>query len=261
MVQFASSTDRDGNRATVDALLGDLARDSYDLVVLPEGSMCDFGPPSMDLREQAEPLDGPFVTLLAAHARRLGATIVAGMFEATNSLPFNTLVALSPAGELIATYRKIHLYDSFGYRESERLSPGEIKPVVIPVAGLSVGLMTCYDLRFPELARKLVSAGAEAIVMPSAWVKGSLKIEQWQTLVKARAIENTLAMVAVDQCGKAYIGHSLAVDARGSILGEAGDEAEIVTVVLDGADIATVREENPSLRNRRMVHEKREGPV
>ena len=117
-------------------------------------------------------MDGPFVSLLAEQARRLGATVVAGMFERTDDLPFNTLVAVGPDGSLAATYRKIHLYDSFGYRESDRLAAGRIEPVVLDVADLRHGLMTCYDLRFPELGRALVDAGAELFVVPAAWVAG-----------------------------------------------------------------------------------------
>src|SRR5690606_11941809 len=120
--------------------------ESTDLVVLPEATMHDFGPPKHDLAGVAEPLDGPFVDLLGREARRLGTTIVAGMFERTDDLPFNTLVTMGPDGDLVATYRKVHLYDSFGYRESERLRSGEIAPVVVGVGDLQVGLMTCYDL-------------------------------------------------------------------------------------------------------------------
>ena len=112
--------------------------------------MHDFGPTDHDLAAVAEPLDGPFVGMLAEQSRRLGATVIAGMFERSDDLPFNTLVAVAPDGSLAATYRKIHLYDSFGYRESDRLSAGDIEPVVVDVAGVPTGLMTCYDLRFPE---------------------------------------------------------------------------------------------------------------
>ena len=132
VLQMSSSTDSSANREQVSGRLSAL-EDGLDLVVLPEATMHDFGPPDHDLAAAAEPLDGPFVSLLAEHAVRLGTTVIAGMFERADGLPFNTLVAVGPDGELAATYRKIHLYDSFGYRESDRLTAGPIEPVAFDV--------------------------------------------------------------------------------------------------------------------------------
>jgi predicted amidohydrolase len=255
LVQLASSTDSAANRALVEARLGALDgpnRDAADLVVLPEATMHDFGATDHDLVAAAEPLDGPFVALLVEQARRLGTTIVAGMFEATGDLPFNTLVAVAPDGSLAATYRKIHLYDSFGYRESDRLSAGDIEPVVIDVGGVATGLMTCYDLRFPEMGRALVDAGAELFVVPAAWVAGEHKLHHWRTLLTARAVEDTVAVAAAAQGGERYTGHSLVVDAWGSIVSEAGDGDAVVQADVEPADIAQARDVNPSLSNRRI---------
>lgn len=251
VVQMSSGTDSAANRAAVADRLSSLA-EGFDLVVLPEAAMHDFGPSDHDLRAAAEPLDGPFVTLLVEHAGRLGATIVAGMFEQTEGLPFNTVVAVRPDGSLAAAYRKIHLYDSFGYRESDRLSAGPIEPVVLDVAGLSVGLMTCYDLRFPELGRALVDAGAQVVVVPAAWVAGPGKLDHWRILAAARAIENTVVVVAAAHSGEQYTGHSLIVDAQGSRVDEAGEGDAVLTADLDAGSIAEVRVVNPSLSNRRM---------
>jgi predicted amidohydrolase len=154
---------------------------------------------------------------------------------------------------LAAAYRKIHLYDSFGYRESDRLSPGEIHPTVVDVAGVGVGLMTCYDLRFPEMGRALVDAGADVFAVPAAWVRGADKLEHWRTLVAARAIENTVAVAAAAQSGERYVGHSLVVDAAGRIVEEAGDGDDLLLADLDAEAIAQVRRINPSLLNRRMA--------
>ena len=254
VVQLAADTDSEANRAAVESRLADLG-DPGDLVVLPEGTMHDFGAPDHDLAAAAEPLDGPFVGLLSEQARRLGTTIVAGMFERPgpdgDDLPFNTLVALGPDGSLAATYRKIHLYDSFGYKESDRLRAGEIDPVVLDVAGVRTGLMTCYDLRFPEMGRALVDDAAELVVVPAAWVAGEHKLHHWRTLLTARAIENTVAVAAAAQGGERYTGHSLVVDAWGSIVAEAGDDDGLVQVDLDLADVARARDVNPSLANRR----------
>ena len=251
LVQLASSTDSAANRALVEARLADLDGAS-DLVVLPEGTMHDFGSADHDLTSVAEPLDGPFVAMLAEQARRLDATVIAGMFERTDQLPFNTLVVVAPDGSLAATYRKIHLYDSFGYRESERLSAGDIEPVVVDIAGVPSGLMTCYDLRFPEMGRALVDAGAEVLVVPAAWVAGEHKLHHWRTLLTARAIEDTVAVAAAAQGGKRYTGHSLVVDGWGSIVSEAGDGDDVVHADIDPAVVAQARDLNPSLSNRRI---------
>ena len=255
VVQMSSGIDSAANRDQVSRVLSDLAReldDGIDLVVLPEATMHDFGPRDHDLSAAAEPLDGPFVSLLAEQASRLGATVVAGMFERTDGLPFNTLVAVGPHGEMAAHYRKIHLYDSFGYRESDRLAPGPIEPVILDVAGLRLGLMTCYDLRFPELGRALVDAGALAFVVPSAWVAGPGKVHHWRTLVTARAIENTVYVVAAAQNGEEYCGHSMIVDAAGSMVEEAGQGDAVLCADLSATAVSEVRDANPSLLNRRM---------
>ena len=204
LVQEASGVEPAANRER----LAELTPPGADLVVFPEAYARDFGPVGDDVSAAAEPLDGPFATEVARLAAERGSTVVAGMFEtsADPTRPFNTLVVASPEGRVTASYRKIHLYDSFGNRESDRLSPGEVEPVVVDVAGVPVGLMTCYDLRFPELARRVVDAGAEVIVLPAAWVAGKRKLDHWQTLVRARAIENTVYVVAAGQPAPRYTG-------------------------------------------------------
>ncbi|MET0929223.1 MAG: carbon-nitrogen hydrolase family protein [Aeromicrobium sp.] len=256
LLQLASDVDAARNRDVIAGHLAGLGPDdAVDLVVLPEASMHDFGSPDLDLSAVAEPLDGPFVTMLGAEARRLGATIVAGMFERTDGLPFNTLVVIGPDGQLRTTYRKIHLYDSFGYKESDRLLPGDIEPVVVDIAGRPVGLMTCYDLRFPELARALVDAGAETIVIPAAWVAGERKLDHWRILLAARAIENTVHVVASAQGGTRYTGHSLVVDPWGSIVVEADSAPALLRATIEHDEIVRARDVNPSLANRRLLTE------
>lgn len=255
VLQFAADLDPAANRSSVEARLGDLETGSTELIVLPEAVQRDFGSPGDDLRPFAEPLDGPFVAMLAQQARRLGSTIVAGLFEQTEdptALPYNTLVALGPDGGLLAAYRKIHLYDSFGYCESDRLRPGPLDPVTVTVDGVTCGLMTCYDLRFPELARSLTDAGAEALIAPAAWVAGEGKLHHWRTLLAARAIENTVAVIAAAQPAPRYTGHSLVLDASGTVLAEADGPSEaVLTAEVRAADTERIRTDNPSLRNRR----------
>ena len=254
-MQLASTTDSAANREAVTQWADriDAAGARPDLVVLPEGAMHDFGTPDTDLAAVAEPLDGPYVDALGRAARRLGATVVAGMFERReDGLPFNTLVVVDSDASVVAAYRKIHLYDSFGYAESERLSAGEPIPVVVEIAGTATGLMTCYDLRFPEMARKLIDSGAELLLVPAAWVAGPLKEDHWQLLLRARAIENTVHVAAAAQTGRTYIGLSAVVDPLGIVLASAGDEEGLVEATIDRERMRRARERNPSLANRRL---------
>jgi predicted amidohydrolase len=247
--QHASALDPAENRAALSRIE---VPDGIDLLVLPEAFAHDFGEPGSALAPYAEPLDGPFVSALHAVAERHGTAVVAGMFEqsADPERPFNTLV-VAGAGPL-TTYRKIHLYDSFGNRESDIVSPGPTEPTVVDIGGLRFGLMTCYDLRFPELARALSRAGAEVLVLPAAWVAGAGKVAQWQTLVRARAIENVCWVVAAAQPGPRYCGHSMVVAPSGDVLAEAGDGELWLTADLDRSTVEAARERNPSLANRRM---------
>lgn len=251
LVQAASGLDPADNRAA----LGRLAPAGHDLVVFPEAFARDFGEAGSDVSPYAEPLDGPFATEVARVAGARGTTVVAGMFERSDDpdRPYNTLVV---RGGAEASYRKVHLYDSFGYRESDRLTAGPVEPAVTEIAGWRVGLMTCYDLRFPELSRRLVDAGAELIVVPAAWVAGPRKVHHWRTLVTARAIENTVYVAAVGQPAPRYTGHSMVVDPLGEVLAEAGPgdagEPLVLTAEVDRGTLADARRTNPSLANRRL---------
>ena len=250
LVQAASSTDPAANRASLRELEQRGVFDDTDLVVLPEAYARDFGSPGEDLAAAGEPLDGPFATALQSISETHDVSVLAGMFErGPDARPFNTLLLARP-GESLAIYRKIHLYDSFGYRESDVLTPGETTPVTARIGGLEMGLMTCYDLRFPELARAM--AGVDALLVPSAWVAGEGKVEHWRTLLRARAIENVCYVVGVGQPGPRYTGHSLVADPLGVVVTEAGEEPTVLTATLDQVAVAAGRRSNPSLENRRL---------
>jgi len=248
--QHASGLDPVENRAALDGL-GERAAGS-DLMVLPEAFARDFGEPGSDLTPYAETLDGPFATALGALAARHEVAVLAGMFEraSRSDHPFNTLVLAQPGRQ--TCYRKIHLYDSFGYRESDTLTAGPVRPVTALVDGFRVGLMTCYDLRFPELARALATEGVDVIVVPAAWVAGPLKVMQWQTLLRARAIENVCWVVAAAQPGPRYCGHSMVVSPTGEVVVEAGEGEEFLSATLDLRSVSEARATNPSLTNRRL---------
>lgn len=256
-VQFGSGLDPAENRERIAAAVAEAAAGATEvpaLVVFPEAASRDFGPPGSDLWEVAEPLDGPFSDALRQAARKHGTVVVAGMFERSEDphRPFNTLVVVGADG-VLASYRKIHLYDSFGFRESDVLSPGPLEPVRFSHAGLTWGLLTCYDLRFPEQARVLSATGVDALVVPAAWVAGPRKVDHWRTLLRARAIENVAYVVAAAQPAPRYTGLSSVIDPRGDLLDEADAEpGRVVGGVIDPAVVVSAREENPSLANRRL---------
>lgn len=253
MVQTASSYDKAANRALVSEVVADAAASGPDLVVLPEAMMSDFAVEGV--ADAAEPLDGEFVATLRKAAVEHGVAIVAGMFERScdQNRPYNTLLAVGADGSLLGAYRKIHLYDAFGYKESDQLTAGNVAPVVVQVAGHAVGLMTCYDLRFPELSRALIDAGAEILAIPAAWVRGPLKEHHWTTLLTARAIENTCYVAAAAQNGKKYCGLSQIIDPQGIPLASAGESDGHATADFSPTRLTTVRTQNPSLQNRRYI--------
>jgi deaminated glutathione amidase len=244
---------REGVVELVEPLVGAAAESRADLVVLPEGVMHDFHP-SVDLATVAEPLDGPFATAVRSMAARHSVGVVAGMWERDpeDPRPWNTLLMVDRAGQDLATYRKIHLFDSFGWKESERVIPGPPGPTCVPFGGMTLGLMTCYDLRFPELARASTAAGADVLLFPAGWVAGPGKLHHWETLLTARAIENTSYVVAADLCGTGYTGHSRIIDPMGEAVASLDEEPGFAVGDLDADRIAEVRKLIPSLEHRRM---------
>jgi predicted amidohydrolase len=257
LAQLPVSPDPAINLRRVRQALDRARADGADLAVFPEATQARFG---SDLQAVAEPLDGPFGTGLAAAARETGTGLVAGVFEpAPDGRVYNTAVAYDSAGTRAAAYRKIHLFDSLGETESKVVAPGS-EPVLADLDGLLVGLLTCYDIRFPELARELVSRGADLLAVPAAWAAGPLKEEHWVTLVRARAIENTVWVAAAGQVpdpespptrAPTGIGRSLLVDPMGTARLDLGSLAGVGTGEVDTAFTAQVRDRLPALEHRR----------
>lgn len=250
--QFAPTNDRADNRQRIAALVADAASQGGQLVVFPEYSSYFVSKMDATLAENAEPLEGPFIATLWQLATEYNVTIVAGMVEAgTGDLVRNTAVAVDASG-ILAVYRKQHLYDAFGFVESDWVEPGVLDaPQSFTIGGFTLGMMTCYDLRFPEVARTLVDAGAEILIVPSDWVPGPVKEHHWQTLLAARAIENTAFVVAADHPEPSGIGHSMIVDPQGMPLAAAGVSEQLVVAQLERSELERVREINPALRLRR----------
>ncbi|MCR4405069.1 MAG: carbon-nitrogen family hydrolase [Candidatus Acetothermia bacterium] len=198
-------------------------------------------------REGGEPLEGPTLAAVAAKARELKAHILAGsILEQAGERLYNTSVLFGPRGEIVASYRKIHL---FGYRskEKELLAAGEELVVARTELG-PLGLSLCYDLRFPELYRAQLDLGALAFLIPAAWP--AARIEHWRLLARARALENQSFLLGCNAAGPRYGGHSLAVSPQGEILGEATEAEEILWIRLDFGEVERVRAELPFLEDR-----------
>src|SRR5690606_24297354 len=163
-------------------------------------------------------IEGEFVAALRKAASAHDVTIIAGLVEDAGERVRNALVAVD-AGGLRASYRKQHLYDAFGQRESDWVEPGDLEaPETFEVRGVRFGLQTCYDLRFPEVSRRLADAGAHVALVPSEWVRGPLTEHHWLTLIAARAIENTMYLAAADHPPPIGVGHSVIVDPEGVAL-------------------------------------------
>ena len=194
LCQLPVSSDPSVNLGRVKAAVADAAAAGANLAVFPEGMQARFG---TDLAAAAEATDGAFGQGLSEAAGGHGVAVVAGVFEpAPGGRVYNTAVAFDAGGRLAAAYRKIHLFDALGHRESDQVVPGH-EPVVTELNGLRVGILTCYDIRFPELARALVARGqCDLIVVPAGWAAGLFKEEHWVTLVRARAIENSVWVAA-----------------------------------------------------------------
>lgn len=254
VAQFAPGLNKQENNKRITELVREAAELGASLVVLPEYAM--FTAPSMDgsFLATAEPLSGPFVAGLSELARELSIFVVAGINEELEGGEqiSNTLVAVGPEGGVVAVYRKLHLYDAFGYKESELVRPGAFEaPETFEVEGLSFGMQTCYDLRFPEVTRRIVDAGAQALLLPAEWVPGPLKEDHWTTLLRARAIENTIYVAAADQCAPTGAGNSMIVDPMGVVLAALGEQTAVAVANLSEERLRTVRLKNPALELRR----------
>ncbi|WP_291278979.1 carbon-nitrogen hydrolase family protein [Galactobacter sp.] len=252
--QFDPSGDVFENLETMDRLAGSAKADGADLVLFPEESMLAIRK-AADLSAAVTRDWSRFVQRLSFIAAGHGIAVVAGGYEPNGEEnPFNTVVAVDAKGTIVTTYRKIHLYDAFSFKESERITAGAPEQrAVFELGGLKFGVMTCYDIRFPELARDLALEGADVLLVGAAWYKGEHKVDHWRTLVKARAVENTVWVAAAGTSGAATIGYSGVIDPMAQPVDYLADEAEgLVTVEVTRKRVDEVREFLPVLANRRI---------
>ena len=248
--QFAVQREWQKNAEICLELMAKAGHSGADLLVLPEGILArDIADPDL-VRRAAQPIDGPFMTQVLEASRGSNLTVMMCIHvPASDEKVWNVLVALRD-GKVLAQYRKLHLYDAFSMKESTNVVPGNEVPPLVEVAGMNVGLMTCYDLRFPELARRLVLDGANVLVLPAAWVKGPLKEAHWEVLVTARALENTCYLVATGECGERNIGQSMVVDPLGVAIARAAEAPALLFAEIDPARIVHARKVLPVLENR-----------
>ncbi|MGW9630448.1 carbon-nitrogen hydrolase family protein [Agromyces sp. NPDC055520] len=262
VAQFAPNDDASRNRTEIERLAALAAARGAGLVVFPEYSSHFTPEPGEGWLSAAESLGGAFTTHLAAIADRLGVHLVAGMIERLDRAGddpadrrvANTVVAVAPGEGVVATYRKLHLYDAFGQQESAWVAPGVIEPPeIFEARGIRFGLQTCYDARFPEVTRRIVDAGADVVCMPAEWVRGPLKEAHWRVLTTARALENTVYVAAADHAPPVGAGNSMVVDPMGVELVTIGETTDVAVAWISKERIDAVRRVNPALALRRFA--------
>jgi deaminated glutathione amidase len=260
--QLNARDDRNANLKVARDLLERAAAAGADLAVLPE--YVDYLGPAGGL-PTPESTDGAFGTFFADAARDLGMWVHAGSFHETGpdaTRAYNTSLVFDRSGQLAATYRKIHLYDveipgRVSFRESAGIAGGA-DVVSLSVEGVQVGLSICYDLRFPELYRRLaVTESATVLVVPAAFMMHTGR-DHWEVLLRARAIENQCYVVAAGQIGshdpdRTCFGRSMIIDPWGTVVAQAPDEVGVTVADIDPDRVTTIRTQVPSLTNRRLV--------
>lgn len=259
-VQMSSTQDKKLNLQRAGELTEGAAAAGAKIIALPE--MFNFVGPRELWPQQAETIPGPTIDWMRALAKKHRVYIIAGsIFEKAEGLKVhNTSVLLSPDGELVGRYRKIHLFDvnlrgNVAVTESDYVAPGDT-PVVFDTDYCRVGLTICYDLRFPELYRKEAKAGAQIIFVPSGFMLYTGR-DHWMPLLQARAIENQVFLVAPDQVGAEppfhFYGRSAIIDPWGIVLVCAQDQETAIIADLDFDLLGKIREELPSLKNTRLL--------
>ncbi|HEU5485721.1 MAG TPA: carbon-nitrogen hydrolase family protein [Microlunatus sp.] len=234
------------------------AEQQADLLLCPEATMRCFGLPLGDV---AEPVTGPWATRLTDIAAEHGVVIAAGMFTPTDEGRVrNTLRVVGPGVD--ASYDKIHLFDAFGFTESDTVAPGT-DPLVVEIGGVPVGFAICYDLRFPGLFTALADRGAQLICVVASWGAGPTKVEQWELLARARALDSTCFVAAAGQADPSTVGlpprgnaptgvgHSLVASPTGSVVAGLGADPGLLVVDLDLTQVEAARGSIPVLANRR----------
>lgn len=259
LCQFTSTPDPVENAEQVRAGVAKAVAEGATVVVFPEATMARVGTP---LRGIAEPLDGPWAKVVSAIAEAAGVLVIAGMYTPADDRRVRNTLLVTGRGKSVG-YDKIHLYDAFGFQESRTIAPGD-ELVSVDVEGVQLGLATCYDVRFPELFQAHGDAGAAAVVLPASWGAGEGKREQWELLVRARALDSGCWVLAcgqadpaasgidVDPADPTGIGYSTVADPFGRLHSQLGPEPGMLVVDVDPALADVSRRATAVLANRRL---------
>jgi deaminated glutathione amidase len=258
IVQMKSSINKQDNLLESLKYIKEAAYRRADYIFFPEFQMAFSSSTQTpdELYNSAEPLaNSKFLKKICKYSEKYKIGIVGTFFEKnpyqTDKKVFDTAFCTNKNGKIVSVYRKLHLYDAFGFKESLKFNRGDEIPKLVTTAIGKMGLMICYDIRFPELSRILTVNGSDIIVIPSGWVHGIMKEEHWITMLKARAIENGVYVIAPNQVGNIFCGRSMIVDPLGSILTDLGDKRGIEYVEIQKERISEVRKTLPLLKNRR----------
>jgi len=255
VVQFCASTKKDDNLEKILGFIRKAAENGAHLCAFPEFMMIytNSKQTPRELANLAEIISGNFVTTIAKAAKKNSIQVIGTLYEKSKRKDrvYDTSFLVDKSGRLVSTYRKIHLYDALGFKESAKLEAGTKISSPIKTSLGKIGMLICYDLRFPEMSRILASAGSEILVAPSAWVKGNRKEEHWITINKTRAIENGCYVIAPDQVGNIYCGRSLVVDPYGKILLDMKKKQGMGIVDISLDKVKQTRKSLPLLQNRR----------
>lgn len=255
VVQLKASTNKETNLKNILTYITKAAKNKATLVAFPEFMMfyTNSKQTSKQLADLSETINGNFVSTIAKAAKDNQIQVVGSFYEKSKKKDrvYDTSFVIDKSGKVISTYRKIHLYDALGFRESDKMASGSkiAKPVNTTIG--KIGMMICYDLRFPEMSRSLASSGSEILVAPSAWVRGEMKEDHWITINKTRAIENGCYVIAPDQVGNIYCGRSIVVDPYGKILLDMKKKQGIGYAKIDLKKVKQTRKVLPLLKNRR----------
>lgn len=247
--QFAVTAFWAENLATSCSMIRAAREGGAALLVLPEAIAARDPTDPDHILHTAQALDGPFITGLCEAAQGITVACCINVPDGEGRF-FNTLVVVRN-GEIITAYRKLHLYDAFAMQESRLIAPGQDLPPVIEIDGVKIGFMTCYDVRFPEVARHLALAGAECLVVPAAWLRGPGKERHWELMLAARALENTCYVLGAGECGSQNIGNSMIVDPLGVVISAQGARPGMIFSSIDRAYLQETRRILPVLENRR----------
>ena len=262
LVQMKSSTIKSENLKLSVDYIRQAAKKKIELVCFPEFQMA-YSPLEQSARELStiaeNAINGNFITTLRKEAKRHRIKIIATIYEnidtkrkkKTDYRVSDTAIMISEKGDVMSIYRKLHLYDALGFKESVKLVGGNNieRPVKVGIG--KIGLEICYDIRFPEMSRILTLDGADVLAIPSGWVQGIMKVEHWQVMLKARAIENGCYVIAPDQVGNIFSGRSMVIDPFGITLLDMGNKEGVEVVEIARDRVESVRKSLPLLKNRR----------